>query len=327
MLPVDVSIVIVNWNSVAYLKKCLVSVYANTTELQFEIIVVDNASYDGCDTMLQAEFPDVKFIQSTVNLGFAKANNLGASRATGRFLLFLNPDTSVVGDAVAELMCVFTSHPDAAVVGCRLLNADLSIQMSCVQAFPTILSEVLDNGYLREKFPNSSLWGTEALSSVGTGTAQVECVSGACLMIRQGVFAAVGGFSTVFFMYVEDRDLCFKTSQLGYKTYYVGGTTVIHYSGSSSQSRAENNFATVMRLESLLEFMRQRRGSLYAWMYRFSAGVSAVVKVAFLGTLVILRQRRVGNSDVLCAFRKWVRVLRWAVGLESWVARHASQVS
>src|SRR5437762_3548719 len=132
----DLSIIIVNWNSKDYLRKCLKSIYANTHGIDFEIIVVDNASFDGSGELLAQDFPKVRFVQSHTNLGFARANNLGFGNSTGRNVLFLNPDTEAVGGALNELLQRLQRLPNAGVVGCKLLNTDGSMQTSCLQSYP-----------------------------------------------------------------------------------------------------------------------------------------------------------------------------------------------
>src|SRR5687768_17703109 len=120
----DLSIIIVNWNSNAFLTKCLNSIFALTKDIEFEVIVIDAGSFDGCERTLSEGFPSVRFIQSSTNPGFARANNLAFQEATGECVLFLNPDTEVVGSAIAMLYSQLRSLPDAGVVGARLLNSD-----------------------------------------------------------------------------------------------------------------------------------------------------------------------------------------------------------
>src|SRR5450432_1580696 len=136
----DLSIIFVNWNSLNYLRECVPSIYQHTTDLSFEIIVVDNASPEGHIEELQQEFPDVRVIKSDVNLGFAGANNLGFRHATGANVLFLNPDTRLTGPSIRIMLDRLNSLPNAGIVGCKLLK-DLSIQLSSIQTFPTILNQ------------------------------------------------------------------------------------------------------------------------------------------------------------------------------------------
>ena len=313
----DLSIVIINWNSAAFVRKCLQSIYRGTKGCDFEVIIVDNASFDNCGEMVRNEFPATSFIGSTVNLGFARANNLGAGAATGRNLLFLNPDTEVIGDALLSMVSFLDATADAGVVGCRLLNTDMSLQTSCVQAFPSILNQALDSEYLRQAFPNLRLWGIQALLTDGK-PAEVEVVSGACLMIKSDVFKVVERFTSNYFMYAEDADLCFKVKKAGWKNYYLGSASVVHHGGRSSEKKPEGNFASVMMRESLMEFMRLRRGSLYAAAYQLSTVVIAALRllllmIAFLFTLGGQRRR-----SLRPAFAKWVKVLRWGLRMEGW---------
>jgi GT2 family glycosyltransferase len=313
----DLSIIIINWNSAAFVRKCLQSVYAGTKECDFEVIVVDNASFDDCGAIIQSEFPTTKFIGSSINLGFAKANNLGAEAAKGRNLLFLNPDTEVIGDALLRIVSFLDARPDAGVVGCRLLNTDLSVQTSCVQAFPSILNQALDTEYLRRAFPKLRMWGTEALLSDGN-PAEVEVVAGACLMIKSDVFDAVGQFSSNYFMYAEDADLCFKAKQAGWKNYYLSSASVVHHGGRSSDKKPESNFASIMMRESIMEFMRLRRGSLYAVAYQFSTVVTAVFRLTLLVVAFPFTLGRQRRESLRPAFAKWVKVLRWGLRMEAW---------
>jgi N-acetylglucosaminyl-diphospho-decaprenol L-rhamnosyltransferase len=160
----DVSIVIVNYRSAAFTQACLRSIYLSSAA-DCEVIVVDNASYDGCGEMMRAEFPQAVFLQSNRNLGFAGANNLGTAAAHGDYLLYLNPDTEVRPEAVERLRACLAATPDAGLAGARLLNSDLSLQTTSVTAFPTIGNQVLGADYLQRKFPAAKLWGMRALYS------------------------------------------------------------------------------------------------------------------------------------------------------------------
>src|SRR5690606_31300734 len=128
-----------------------------------EVIVVDSASFDGCDKMLAAEFPAAVYIQSDSNIGFARANNLGLRHARGGYILFLNPDTEFIEPAIPRLLESMTADSTIGAMGCKLLNRDRSLQTSCVQSFPTPLNQALDSEWLRIRTPHSPLWGMAAL--------------------------------------------------------------------------------------------------------------------------------------------------------------------
>ncbi len=314
----DLSIIIINWKSAAFLRNCVASIRANTVDLSFETIVVDNGSFDGCGEMLEREFPGVIFIQSDENLGFAGANNLGFTHSKGRTVLFLNPDTEVLGPAVHMMWSFLESGADAGAVGGKLLNSDRSIQTSCIQRFPSILNQMLDFDCLRELFPRSTLWGTWPLFRDSATPAAVDVITGACLMVKRGVLENVGVFSSDYFMYAEDVDLCYKIQQQGWKCFYVPQAVVVHHGGRSSDSKPESNFAVILARESMLKFMRKRKGSLYAAAYRFTTALIAVGRLLALGVVVLLTAGQVRRKSIGVAFAKWASVLRWAVGLESW---------
>ena len=143
------SILIVNWHSRDYLRRCLETVAATCADFAPQVIVVDGASFDGCDEMLSREFPAVKFIQSRENIGFGRSNNLGFAEVTTDAVLLLNPDTELRPGAVPRLMSVLDTMPQAGIVAGRLLNSDGALQTSCVQSFPTPLNQALDSGFLR----------------------------------------------------------------------------------------------------------------------------------------------------------------------------------
>ena len=320
---VDLSIVIVNWNSLALLRRCLQTVYAGGKTVDFELIVVDNASFDGSAEIVMTEYPQVKFIQSRSNLGFAKANNLGAKQATGRNLLFLNPDTEILGDALGRMSSFLDTTPDAGVVGCKLLDSDMSVQTSCVQPFPSILNQALDTEFLRRSFPRLRLWGMQAIFKDDGQPACVEVISGACLMVKAAVFSRVGQFSSNYFMYAEDVDLCFKVQRAGYLNYYIGDVAVVHHGAVSSGNKSQSNFASIMMRESILEFMRLRRGRMYAVAYQYSTLLVALLRLFLLVAAFPLTSGSHKRDMLRRTLTKWLKVLRWAIGMEAWTKQVA----
>lgn len=321
MTSVNLSIIIVNWNSKDYLQNCIASILANTFGIEYDIIVVDSASFDGCGDMLQLLYPQVRFIQSERNAGFARANNLGAKYACGNVLLFLNPDTEVCGHAIEHLYALLRELPHAGVVGCRLLNSDGSLQTSCAQPFPTILNQVLNAEILQRWFPNIGLWMTAAIFKGVTSPAPVEVVSGACMMINREVFDHVGGFSTDYFMYGEDLDLCYKTRAAAFTNYHVPEVEIVHHGGGSTQHR-HSRFSHVMMRESVSRLLRKTRGNFYSLSYRLALSGAAVLRLGFLALCfpAALFNRR--TSERGAAFDKWVAILRWGLGLENWVQKY-----
>src|SRR5579872_2343389 len=180
---IEVSIICVNWNSVDYLMECLPTIYEFTRNVKFEVIIVDNASPDGKAELLKERFPEISLIKSSKNLGFAGANNLGFLHSSGKYILFLNPDTKLINPAIEIMLRQMLTLPDAGIVGCKLLNGDLSVQTSCIMRFPRILNQFVQAEYLRLKFPR--LWGIGPLFSDEPAPAPAEAISGACMLVRR----------------------------------------------------------------------------------------------------------------------------------------------
>jgi N-acetylglucosaminyl-diphospho-decaprenol L-rhamnosyltransferase len=301
----ELSIIFVNWNSTDYLQQCIESIYAYTAGFEFEIIVVDNASPLADVDLLTKAFEKITLIKSTVNLGFAGANNVGFKRSSGRYLLFLNPDTKLIGPALVEMRNRLKSLPDAGVVGCKLLNDDRSIQTSCIQSFPTLLNQALDTEALRQRWPDNRLWGMGPLFSDNPDPAKVEVISGACMMIRREVFEQVGLFSEDYFMYAEDLDLCYKVAQAGYVNYYISEATVIHYGGKSSTPST----ATVTKWNSMLQYFVKNRGIGYALLFRAIMSVAAVCRLALLALAALYGKGKEDRKGDYSASMKWRAIL------------------
>jgi N-acetylglucosaminyl-diphospho-decaprenol L-rhamnosyltransferase len=315
--PIDLSIIIINYRSAAFTKACLRSIYENNDALHLEIIVVDNASYDGCGAMIAAEFPEVVFIQSAHNLGFAGANNLGIAASHASHLLFLNPDTEVQGKAIDRLFASMKCLPDAGMAGARLLNSDSSVQTSSITAIPSILNQILGTEYLRQAFPKASLWGIKPLFENHQLPVPVDAISGACMMAKRDVVEQAHGFTTDYFMYSEDLDLCLKVKKAGWNVYYVPNAVVVHHGGRSSGSRSESNYAEIMIRRSMYQFMQAHRGRWYAWCFRLASTVAAACRVTLL-TLLLPFAIVSRGAAVPRIWKKWAGILGWCIGIQTW---------
>ena len=255
------SIIIVSYNTREFLAGCLMSLRRVSDEVDFEVIVVDNASSDGSAAMVQEKFPEVRLIEVGRNAGFAVANNMGLAQARGKFLFFLNPDTTVPRGTLVQLVGFFSSgqrdserpasdpHPGGyglvagvqndklAVVGASLLNSDGSWQASTFE-FPNLWREFWN--FLPE-IKGFVLWSAKKLSKLTPlkekwdfSPRQVECVSGAALMARADAMREVGGFDEGFFLYHEERDLCYRLAAAGWEIWTLPGAPVTHYDAQSS---------------------------------------------------------------------------------------------
>jgi len=312
----ELSIIVVNWKSVAYLRGCLASIYRYTKGASFEVIVVDNASNDGCEAMLREEFPQAIPIAAGENLGFARANNLGFTFSTGEILLFLNPDTEISSDVLSPMADWMRAHPLAGAVGARLLNSDGSLQSSCVQAFPTILNQVLDSKLLRRRYPTWKLWGAQVLYDPQAKAAEVDAISGACFMARRTAFEAAGCFTASYFMYSDDLDLSYKIHQAGYTVACLPRYEVVHHGGKSSDNQS-GHFAEVLQRDSMAQFLRSTRGVLYCTAYRSVTSLASMLRLAVAVSLLLFPSRTGRRKKRISVAGKWFAVFAWSVGLGS----------
>lgn len=313
----DVSIIIVNWNSAEYAAASIGSIRKFSDGLRYEVIVVDNASSDSSTTTLR-KIPGIHFIASPVNLGFAGANNLGFRLASGRAVLFLNPDTLLTTPAVRLMYEFLQSDPSVGVVGARQLNADLSLQKACIQTVPTLVNQIADSEWLRRRFPRARLWGTNSsLAYNAREPIPVDAVSGACIMVRRTVLESVGAFSTDYFMYAEDVDLCYRIAQSGWKIVHVPAAQLIHYGGKSSEQRESEGFASVATCRSVYDFFRKQKGTSYAFVYRVCMGGAALTRLAILaaGRLISPAEYQL---RIRAATKRWRHILHWCVGIHQW---------
>jgi GT2 family glycosyltransferase len=253
----DVSIVIVSWNTRDILRDCLASIFAETRGVRFEVIVVDNASSDDSVEMIRCEFPEVTLIGNCDNRGFAAANNQGIDAAQGRYVLLLNPDTVVLDGAIDKSVGFADAHPQAAVVGCKVLNSDRTLQRSCFM-FPSALNLFLLATYLDRLFSRNRFFGRDRMSWWDADDSRpVDVVSGCFMLVRRETIDQVGKLDERYFMYGEETDWCYRFTKAGWKVLFTPDAQIIHLGGSSS-----DRVRLPMRLQlraSILLFIKSHR--------------------------------------------------------------------
>jgi GT2 family glycosyltransferase len=256
----DVSILIVSWNTRDILLDCLRSVYAQTRNSRFEVIVVDNASSDGSADMVRRDFPQATLIVNPDNKGFAAANNQGIDIAKGRYVLLLNSDTVVLDGAVDRTIIFADAHPEAGVVGCRVLNSDRALQRSCFM-FPSVTNLLIEAAYLDRLFPKSRLFGREYMTWWDAADSRaVESITGCFMLVRREAIDRVGKLDEGYFMYCEEADWCYRFGKTGWKVVYTPEAQIIHLGGGSS-----SRIRLPMRLQlrsGILLFIRKHRSLL-----------------------------------------------------------------
>lgn len=234
----DLSIIIVNWNVRPLLERCLESIFKETKGLNYEIIVVDNASTDSSVEYLSGESHllksmTLKKIFNKTNLGFAKANNQALKIAEGEFILFLNPDTEILEQGIIKALKFMRENKDCGIMGCQLIDANDKIQSS-VRNFPNFLAQILIFLKLHHFFPKLLPLKKYFLSDFDYDKEQeVEQVMGAFLMTRRKIIDAIGGFDENFFLWFEEVDFCKRVKEAGWRVIYNPNIKIRHYGAQS----------------------------------------------------------------------------------------------
>jgi GT2 family glycosyltransferase len=245
------------------------------TVTNLEVLVVDNASSDDSATMVSQCFPWVHLIQSSENVGFARANNQAIRQSKGRYLLLLNPDTVVLKDALEVLLEFMETHPKVGAAGPRLLNPDGTLQVSCYPAL-TLTRELWRLLHLDILYPYGSFkmraWSITAYR-------KVDIVQGACLIMRRDIVEQVGALDEDYFIYTEEVDLCYRIRQAGWSICWVPNAQVIHYGGQSTQQVAAEMFLQLYR--SKLLYFRKHHGLLAVHLYKLILFVTGGIRLLF----------------------------------------------
>lgn len=235
----DLSIIIVNYKTKELTRQALDSIYRYKWNINFEVIVVDNASKDKSVDILEREFPHILLIENDENLGFAKANNMGIARSRGRYILLLNSDTVVMEDAFTKTIEYMEKNPGVGAVGCKVVLPDGSLDKACKRSFPTPQNALYNVLKLDKLFPNNKAFGAYNLTYLDENQIhEVDCLVGAFMMVRREIIDRVGVLDGDFFMYGEDIDWCYRIKAAGWKIIYYPETKIIHYKGGSSKKKS-----------------------------------------------------------------------------------------
>ncbi|HUC81300.1 MAG TPA: glycosyltransferase [Flavisolibacter sp.] len=261
------SVIIVNYNVKYFLEQCLYSVVEAAQQVKTEIIVVDNLSTDGSIAYLQPKFPQVNFLQNTINSGFGKACNRGLQEAKGEYILFLNPDTLVAEDSFALCIDFFKRYPDCGALGVKMIDGSGSFLKESKRAFPSPLTSLFKLAGLAYLFPKSKLFSRYHLGHLNKEeNHEVDVLAGAFLLTKKEVLDKVGSFDEAFFMYGEDVDLSYRIQKGGYKNYYFAGTTIIHFKGESTK-RGSLNYVK-MFYQAMITFVQKHYGGARAGVFQ-----------------------------------------------------------
>jgi len=258
----DLSVIILNYKMEGLVKNCIKAVRENLHGLEYEIIVVDNASGDKIGEWLKSNQPDVKFIVSSVNNGMGAGNNLGIREAKGDYILILNPDIFIFYYAVKKLIDFCRENPNIGLVSPRLLNGDKTLQHTVYRWHKFYTPLVRRTPFGKTKFGQKELNRFLMLDWDHSLTRQVDWAQGSCMLIPRKVFDSVGLFDERFFMYFEDTDLCRRIDLAGYRIMYFANAEVIHLHARQSDGGIIQIFLNKLTRTHIFSWLK------YLWKWR-----------------------------------------------------------
>lgn len=262
----DLSVIIVSYNVRDFLKQCLVSVHNSLEDIDYEVFVVDNKSNDGSYDMVKAEFPRVFLAGNSVNRGFSAANNQAIQKASGRYILLLNPDTIVNKNALRSCISFMDKHPDAGAVGVRMINGEGRFLPESRRALPAPRTAFFKMTGMAWLFPKSGLFNRYYLGHLDEMAAsQSEVVAGAFMFLRSEAVRKTGLLDEDFFMFGEDIDYSYRLIKSGYNNYYYPEAEIVHFKGESTKK--ENIRAVRYFYKAMLIYVRKHYSG--GWMKVF----------------------------------------------------------
>jgi GT2 family glycosyltransferase len=231
---VDLSVIILNYNTRDFLRQCLQSI-KKTQGIAPEVMVVDNASTDGSAVMVKENFPEVKLIVNQKNIGFAAGNNQGVKKAKGKYILFLNPDTLVQPETLKTMVDYLKKHPRTGAATCRVELTNGQLDYACHRGFPTPWNALAYFSGLAKLFPQNKLFNGYTLNYLSLKkTHEIDSACGAFLMVRREAGEESHWWDEDYFWYGEDLDFCYRLKEKGWRIDYVPQTKIIHHKGAAS---------------------------------------------------------------------------------------------
>jgi N-acetylglucosaminyl-diphospho-decaprenol L-rhamnosyltransferase len=285
----DLSVIIVSWNTRDLLADCLHSINAGRGALAVEVIVVDGGSSDGSPEMIAENFPWVQLEARPENVGFPKGNNIGLAKAGGRLLLLLNPDTVIIGEALATMAHYLGANPEVGIVGPKLLNPDGSIQSSR-RRFPTFATGLFESTWFQPFAPRSLMEGYYAADLPDDVISDVDWLVGACLMTRRDVLESIGPLDEAYFMYSEELDWCRRVKEAGWRVVFLPEAQIVHHVGKSSDQAVTERHINYQRAK--LRYFRKFHGRVPAAILRINLLFNYLVQIVLEGAKGVLGIKR-----------------------------------
>ncbi len=290
------SIIIVNWNTKDLLQQCLRSVYKNIPNMKFEVYVVDNNSSDSSPEMIKKVFPQVKLIENSRNDGFARANNKAIRKSRGRYVLLLNSDTIVLGDALIRMVEFADEHKEVGVLGCKLVNKNGTLQYSAAR-FPTLATVILGGNIVPrvmarlfriKRFPGQTYLNEKDHNKLQ----EVDWVVGACILVRSEAIKEAGLLDENLFVYGEEIEWCIRLKKAGWSVFYFPDAQIIHYGGGSSKGQSQVKSIMYRRTFAERYIYHKHHNGLSSSIYDLLITIMAMVKLLLWGSLLLVLRNK-----------------------------------
>jgi hypothetical protein len=265
---IDLSVVIVNWNSWDYLQKCIISIKENTDGLKYEIIVVDNCSSDNSTENIAACFPEVVLIRNKDNVGFPAANNQAFNIARGQYFIMLNPDTLIKGNALYQSLRVLRNDDSIGCIGVKTLKGNGKILFSCARSYPSMWSTFWHLFYFDSIFKRCKFFKSSDMAYWDHNNSRdVDLLHGGYMMFPESIYRKLGGLDETIPMFYEDIEYCCRIKKAGFRIHYLADVEIVHFVGISC-SKAEPKWITNLYCETdYLYFLEYGGGSRTALFY------------------------------------------------------------
>ena len=296
-MPGKLSVVLITYNLREVVAHALRSVLQQTQSVDYELIVIDNASQDGTPGAVASEFPEAELVENSENIGFARAVNQAVRMAQGDYIVLLNSDCFLRNDAFGQMAAYLDSHYEVGIVGAKLLNESLTVQPSC-RRFVSWQNELLAFLPLLYKLPLQCFHRDLLPALTATEPLPADYVSGACFMFRRRTFEQMGGFDERFFMYSEEEDFCYRAQSAGWKTVYLPAAEAIHL---GSQSFGAQSFRRCWLVaHSRLNYYRKHHGFYQVLWFRGVLCLASLLRLPFavLGYLVVSKRPKARDYAV-----------------------------
>ena len=309
MLPL--SVIIVNWNSIELLKPCLVSLFEKNTSFDFEVIIVDNASKDSSVEVLKKEFPLVHLIESDINMGFTRANNVAIRKAKRKYILLLNPDTIIIDVNILKKWTDFMdSNPDVGASGCKLIYEDGRHQVGDAGYMP-VINTVFNFSLFLSKLKPDRFKGIFLNYNKLSKPIEVDWISGAGFLVRKEILETVGLMDEGIFMYADDIEWGCRIRKYGYRVVYLPHMKIVHLQGGSAKKQKEISEFSFLWLKNIRLLFKYYNKNQPIVLYDLLISIGFLLRAVLYFCLFI----KTGKSDVKMKSHRMFKYFQFSISV------------